>query len=333
MAFHLLDFTDEILLEILQHLSADNALAVLRGPAQVCRRLRRLCAEPSLCKDVGVRVEVTRGLEFLYFGTEEEKRRFLAEESTLVRTMLERMGLHLHSGTIALRVTVRRTTPAKAKGERWKRLLAKAAAQRRISKERAAEASPRGAPRPRYQDVLEEVLRERCPGLEGLHLTGLALNQHGDCAASMPKVRLLSYDVSTADELHGQWQPREEWRREYARARAREAYVAFHTSPLRKMEIRNSCPSREYSHDWHLHFPRFSSRSVFSHAVTYGARPFSQRIEEVVLVGFHQCMWEYLEKMKILVQEEGGEKTPGLPRPVYYSAEDNKRRWRRRVEL
>ena len=26
----------------------------------------------------------------------------------------------------------------------------------------------------------------------------------------MPKVRLLSYDVSTADELHGQWQPREE---------------------------------------------------------------------------------------------------------------------------
>ncbi len=330
---HLMDLSDEVLLAILAHLSADNAALLLRGPARACRRLRRLCSDPSLWKDVGLELEVPLSWDTLIFGGDGERRRVLEEETAFVRGAFEAVGRRLHCGTLALRVGVRRVDTDE-KGEEG------GCRRRRIpwpysfTAEEAYEAHVRfRQQRPRFQDTLEAVLRERCPNLEALSLSGLAPRQFGDCAAALPSVRHLSYDMAVSDTDTLVTQSHEDFLAEWSASATAEAMGAFYSSPLRRLVVRNVLPAYEAWYCWFWHLFR---RAVLSFngridCVMRGIRPYSEFLEEVELVGFAPSLFEYLQTVGLFVREgeaaeaEAKKGKHVLPKPVFVSG---CQRWR-----
>ena len=217
---NLLDLPEEILLQILRHLSADNALDLLQGAAATCRLLRRLSRDQSIWLDVGMGLEGAADhgeresvLYDIACPRSDVKGDFVEEETAQLRRVFEKVGARLNSETRALRLKVT-----------WRG--------------QQNEFKARTMPRPRFQDVAEDVLRERCPNLFALRLTGLAPRFFGDY--SIVSVHHLSYDVSPGDYNSGLFPMHASRCREEHLAMGVEGFRRLSMSQLRTLEVRDA---------------------------------------------------------------------------------------------
>lgn len=225
---NLLDFPDEILLRILSHLSADNALDLMQGVAATCHRLRNLSHDPSVWEDVGVELEGEIDASLRKHNIPDQgcyplphalKREFVLKEIEQHKRTFNVVGTKLHQGTRAMRLRVVRWWGNK---ELFKKEL---------------------LPRPRFQHVAEKVLEERCPNLLALRLTGLAPRDLADY--TLVSVCHLSYDISPGDYLnYNSVNPIPGWRyEESCQALGREGLLRVKMSRLRTLEVRAEiCP-------------------------------------------------------------------------------------------
>ncbi len=125
---YLLGLPDEILLRILSHLSADNALDLLGNVSLACRRLRSLSREPCLWVDVGVEVDPDKEevveepthvdvlrqqmiSMMVWAGMNPTEHEVGEQDKTKkirrVERCVEEVGKRLHAGTKALRLRLK----------------------------------------------------------------------------------------------------------------------------------------------------------------------------------------------------------------------------------
>ena len=177
----LLGLPDEILLRILSHLSADNALDLLGNVSLACRRLRSLSREPCLWVDVGVEVDPDKEevveepthvdvlrqqmiSMMVWAGMNPTEHEVGEQDKTKkirrVERCVEEVGKRLHAGTKALRLRLK---------------------ERREVEDEAHCRIPYYALR---------RLFKKCPRLESLRISGIRFRDL-DCSV-LPNLRRLS---------------------------------------------------------------------------------------------------------------------------------------------
>ncbi len=203
----LMELPDEILLKVLSHLSACDALDLLRSVCATCRRLRALCLDPSLWVDVGAviraRVDLTEETEawrrarknyVRHNVVEEVKDSYWKLQNAFCADVSEELHLRegvLNPGTLSLRVRVEceEVYPVEGEGDRRPYFLrpSRPTLYRRLT-----------LPNSQDRDYDLRDLVAACPNLESLRLTGFE-GFHSKALSLLPRLLRLSCE---GDHLH-----------------------------------------------------------------------------------------------------------------------------------